>query len=183
MNVRIARSTKLLLSEILPPTVKKGIYIEPNTLFIADPSHLWRIFDTLKTPSAIAIPKLPSGSLQHNSVVLLNLEELGKLRLIDSTFYGNSKPQALSSLAKASSDSTNLSINDHDIWANIYSKKPELFASFGDDFHISNCLSDKYSAGLGDESVSEEEELSRQYHLEAMYSEVNRARLLYRSNC
>ena len=47
---------KLFIHEILPPTVKRTIFIDTDTFFISDPLLLWQQFDTFSPVTAISMP-------------------------------------------------------------------------------------------------------------------------------
>lgn len=46
---------KLFIHEILPPSVKKVIFIDSDALIIADATLLWKTFDRLKPFTAFVM--------------------------------------------------------------------------------------------------------------------------------
>ncbi|KAG6910905.1 hypothetical protein DXG01_006588 [Tephrocybe rancida] len=175
---------KLLLHEILPPTVKKGIFVDTDALFITDPTLLWNVFSGLKPATAIVMSSHPdqhAPEWHHASricscVMLLDLEKLRKLRLIDSSHYRHaaSQPAALSPPAframfgLPSGDHghyDNVRLGDQGYWWAIVDHRPDIFEPLSYDFEVTSCLLDTYSTGLGDDAITEKEELSRHIHI------------------
>ncbi|KAF8163060.1 hypothetical protein B0H34DRAFT_652031 [Crassisporium funariophilum] len=176
---------KLFIHEILPPTVKKAIYIDTDAFFIADPAMLWDTFDALKSKTAIVMPSHPdldSPEWHHASkicscVMLLDLEKLRLLRLMDSSIYRqqNLLPTALSpdtfkaKYGLPGGDGhgryDNVRLGDQGYWWAIVDLRPDIFEPLSYDFEVTSCILDMYQAGLGNELITEQEELSHQLHI------------------
>ncbi|KAG6820778.1 hypothetical protein H0H93_011543 [Arthromyces matolae] len=172
---------KLFLHEILPSTVQKGIYVDTDAFFIADPTLLWNTFSHLKPTTAVVMSSHPDQNApewHHASricscVMLLNLEKLRALRLIDSSSY-QGQTDALSPPAfRAMFGSPtglhgryeNVRLGDQEYWWAIVDHRPDIFEPLSYDFEVTSCLFDTYMTGLGDDAVSEADELARQIHI------------------
>ncbi|KAG6841202.1 hypothetical protein C0991_000864 [Blastosporella zonata] len=187
---------KLFLHEILPPTVKKGIYVDTDALFITDPTHLWNVFARLKPSTAIVMSSHPdqhAPEWHHASricscVMLLDLEKLRDLRLIDSSHYrhDSSQPAALSppafqamfGLPSEHGHYENVRLGDQGYWWAIVDHRPDIFEPLSYDFEVTSCLLDTYMTGLGDDAIAEKDELSRQIHTRNTPQEVCQPYLL-----
>ncbi|KAF5386674.1 hypothetical protein D9615_001742 [Tricholomella constricta] len=174
---------KLFIHEILPPSVKKGIYVDTDALFISDPTLLWNVFKRLKPSTAVVMSSHPDQNAPiwyHASricscVMLLDLEKLRALRLMDSRRYANSQPLALSPPAFQAKYGLpggddqgrydNVRLGDQGYWWAIVDHRPDIFEPLSYDFEVTSCLLDGYMTGLGDDAISEKEELSRQIHI------------------
>jgi len=190
----IAGLMKLFIHEILPPTVKKGIYIDTDALWIADPKLLWDVFSRLKPSTAIVMSSHPdqdSPEWHHASricscVMLLDLEKLRAMRLMDSSVYRNDTsgkfPPAMSPPAframyglpedDGHSRYENVRLGDQGYWWAIVDYRKDIFEPLSYDFEITSCLLDTYLTGLGDDSVTESESIYRQIHTENTPQEV-----------
>jgi hypothetical protein len=93
---------KLFIHEILPPSVKRAIFVDTDAMFVADPTLLWRRFDlftpwissdspgtAISMPTHLdqAAPEWHDASKICSCVMLLDLEKLRRVRLIDSEYY------------------------------------------------------------------------------------------------
>ncbi|KAF8919468.1 hypothetical protein CPB85DRAFT_1212643 [Mucidula mucida] len=174
---------KLFIHEIVPPHVKKGIYIDTDALFISDPALLWDVFSRLKPTTSIVMgshPDQDSPEWSHASricscVMLLDLDKLRKGRLMDSSIWKGTQPEALSppTFRKMYGDPrlsgtgkyANVRLGDQGYWWAIVDGRPDIFEPLSFDFEITSCLMDTYMIGLGHETVTEEEEMSRQIHV------------------
>lgn len=187
---------KLFVHEILPPSVQKAIYVDTDALFISDPTLLWNIFDGLKTSTAIVMSSHPDQDApewHHASricscVMLLDLGKLRALRMMDSSFYRDDPngphPPALSPPAFKAKYGLpgedghgrydNVRLGDQGYWWAIVDYRPDIFESLSYDFEVTSCLLDSYMTGLGDDSISEAEELARQIHTKDTPQEVYR---------
>lgn len=183
---------KLFIHEIIPPTVKKGIYVDTDAMFISDPTLLWVVFNRLQPSTAIVMSSHPDQDTpewHHASricscIMLLDLEKLRALRMMDSSIYRNDKtgghppalsPPAFQAMYGSPEDNgryDNVRLGDQGYWWAIVDHHPEIFEPLSYDFEITSCLMDTYLTGLGDESVTEPEELSRQTHTENTPQEV-----------
>lgn len=190
---------KLFIHEILPPTVKKGIYIDTDALFIADPALLWNTFERLKPSTAIVMSSHPDQDApewHHASricscIMLLDLEKLRELRMMDSSIYREDQsgkyPSAMSPPAfKAKyglpgkdghSHYDNVRLGDQGYWWAIVDHRPDLFEPLTYDFEITSCLLDAYMTGLGDDSISESDEMLRQVFTKNTPQEVRLVRV------
>ncbi|KAI0340140.1 hypothetical protein BDW22DRAFT_1334945 [Trametopsis cervina] len=174
---------KLLVHELLPPTVKKAIYVDTDAFFISNPLLLWQQFDKLKPETAIAMPSHPNLGTPEwhfadricSCVILFNLEKLRDLRLIDSSVYRNAKegPHAMSPPAframfgevdPKTGHYEHIALGDQSYWWAIISYKPELYEHLSYDWEMSSCLIDTYNVGLGDDMTTEEEEIKTHRH-------------------
>ena len=179
---------KLFIHEIIPPTVKKSIYVDTDALFISDPALLWDVFESLRSSTAVVMgshPEQQAPEWHHASkicscVMLLDLEKLRSLRLMDSNLYGD--PAALSPPAfkakyglpggdgKGRYD--NVRLGDQGYWWAIVDYYPDIFEPLSYDFEVSSCLLDTYLTGLGNELTPMDDELSRLIHLTGTPQEV-----------
>ncbi|KAJ7498067.1 hypothetical protein B0H11DRAFT_1998532 [Mycena galericulata] len=176
---------KLFIHEILPPSVKKVIFVDTDTLLIADPTLLWKTFDTLKPSTAFVMGSHPDQDAEEwhyasricSCVMLLNLQKLRELRLMDSSIYRNDTtglyppPLAPSAFRAMYGMPTgehgrydNVHLGDQGYWWAIVEHNPDMFEPLSYDFEVSSCLVNTYLTGLGDDTVAEEVELSRQQH-------------------
>jgi len=172
---------KLFIHEILPPTVKKSIYIDTDALFIANPVLLWDSFASLRPSTAIVMASHPdqdSPEWHHASricscVMLLDLEKLRHMRLMDSSIYREYDdfpalaPEAFRAKygsPKANGRYNNVHLGDQGYWWAIVDHRPDLFEPLSYDFEVTSCLLDTYLTGLGNELTTIEEELSHQIH-------------------
>ncbi|KDR81366.1 hypothetical protein GALMADRAFT_239225 [Galerina marginata CBS 339.88] len=174
---------KLFIHEIIPPTVKKSIYIDTDALFISDPTLLWNVFATLNTSTAIVMashPEQDAPEWHHASkicscVMLLDLEKLRDQRLMDSSIYRDLgdfpalSPEAFrfkyglpGGDGKGRYD--NVRLGDQGYWWAIVDYRPDIFEPLSFDFEVTSCLLDTYLTGLGNELISPEQELSYQIH-------------------
>ncbi|KAG6816945.1 hypothetical protein H0H87_001460 [Tephrocybe sp. NHM501043] len=182
-NDHIAGLMKLFLHEILPPTVTKGIYVDTDALFITDPTLLWNVFARLKPSTAIVMSSHPDQNApewHHASricscIMLLDLEKLRMLRLIDSNLYHHdeSQPAALSPPAFQAKFGLpsgehghyeNVRLGDQGYWWAIVDHRPDIFEPLSYDFEVTSCLLDTYMTGLGDDAITEKDELAKQIH-------------------
>ena len=185
---------KLFIHEIVPPTVKKGIYIDTDALWISDPKLLWNVFSGLKPSTAIVMSSHPDQFTPewHNAsricscVMLLDLEKLRAMRLMDSSMYRNDAsgkfPPAMSPSAframygrpqdDGQSRYENVRLGDQGYWWAIVDYRKDIFEPLSYDFEITSCLLDTYLTGLGDDIITESEALSRQIHTENTPQEV-----------
>jgi len=175
---------KLFIHEIIPPTVKKSIYIDTDALFISDPALLWDVFNTLRPSTAIVMgshPEQNAPEWHHASkicscVMLLDLEKLRSWRLMDSSIYRDRRgipalsPEAFRAKyglpggdGKGRYD--NVRLGDQGYWWAIVDHRPDIFEPLSFDFEVTSCLLDTYLTGLGDELTTMEEELSHQIHI------------------
>lgn len=124
-------------------------------------------------------------------VMLLNLEKFRELRLMDSSVYRNDTsglyPPALAPSAframygmptGENGRYDNVRLGDQGYWWAIVDHNPQLFESLSYDFEVSSCLVDTYHTGLGDDTVTEEVELSRQMHTKGTPQEVGFSRFM-----
>lgn len=177
---------KLFIHEILPPTVKKGIYIDTDAFWIADPKLLWNVFSSLKPSTAIVMSSHPDQDTPewHNAsricscVMLLDLEKLRAMRLMDSSLYRNDtsgnfppavSPPAFKAMYGVPEDAghsyyENVRLGDQGYWWAIVDHRKDIFEPLSYDFEVTSCLLDTYLTGLGDDSITESEALSRQIH-------------------
>jgi len=172
---------KLFIHEILPPTVKKSIYIDTDALFIANPALLWDSFISLRPSTAIVMASHPdqdSPEWHHASricscVMLLDLEKLRHMRLMDSSIYREYdnfpalSPEAFKAkygLPKPHGRYDNVRLGDQGYWWAVVDHRPDLFEPLSYDFEVTSCLLDTYLAGLGNELITIEEELGHQIH-------------------
>ncbi|KIM48988.1 glycosyltransferase family 8 protein [Hebeloma cylindrosporum] len=180
---------KLFIHEILPPTVKKSIYIDTDALFIANPALLWDVFGSLQPSTAIAMASHPdqnSPEWHHASricscVMLLDLEKLRNMRLMDSRIYREHDdipalaPEAFKAkygLPKANGRYDNVRLGDQGYWWAIVDHRRDLFEPLSYDFEVTSCLLDTYLTGLGNELTTIEEELRHQIHTKDTPQEV-----------
>ncbi|KAJ7093079.1 hypothetical protein C8R44DRAFT_646136 [Mycena epipterygia] len=176
---------KLFLHEILPTSVKKVIFVDSDAMLVADPTLLWQTFDGLKPSTAIVMGSHPDHDAEQwhhasricSCVMLLNLEKFRELRLMDSSIYRNDTsglyppalaPSAFRAMygipAGENSRYDNVRLGDQGYWWAIVDHNPHLFEPLSYDFEVTSCLVDTYHTGLGDDTVTEEVELSRQMH-------------------
>ncbi|KAF9070328.1 hypothetical protein BDP27DRAFT_1172097, partial [Rhodocollybia butyracea] len=174
---------KLFIHEILPSSVTKSIYIDTDAFFISDPTFLWNVFSQLKPTTAIVMSYHPDenspmwnyASRICSCVMLLNLEKLRELRLMDSSVYKEVKdgsfPEALSPPTframygePGPKGYENVKLGDQGYWWAIVDNRPDIFEPLSFDFEVTSCLMDTYSITLGEDSSTEEIELSRQSH-------------------
>lgn len=182
---------KLFIHEILPPTVKKSIYVDTDALFISDPALLWDQFSTLKPTTAIVMgshpdqktPEWNDASKICSCVMLLDLEKLRSLRLMDSSIYREiGGMQALSPETfrakyglpgedgKGRYD--NVRLGDQGYWWAIVDYRRDLFEPLSFDYEVTSCLLQMYHTGLGNELVTLEEEQKHQVFTEHTPQEV-----------
>ncbi|EIN06715.1 hypothetical protein PUNSTDRAFT_72884 [Punctularia strigosozonata HHB-11173 SS5] len=182
---------KLFIHEILPPTVKRSIFVDTDAIFISDPTLLWRRFDAFdpwesadKPGTALSMPTHMDQSTPdwHDAskicscVMLMDLEKLRKLRLMDSEHYrsdshndgrGALSPPAFVSMFGPPSPETghyeNVKLGDQGYYWAIVAGRPDIFKHLPIEWEVSSCLQDMYGTGaeLGDDAVSEEDETQR----------------------
>jgi hypothetical protein len=117
--------------------------------------------------------------------MLLNLQKFRELRLMDSSIYRNDTsglyppalaPSAFRAMYGAPAGDNgrydNVRLGDQGYWWAIVDHNPHLFEPLSYDFEVTSCLVDTYLTGLGDETVTEEVELSRQSHTKGTPQEV-----------
>ncbi|KAJ7734924.1 hypothetical protein DFH07DRAFT_754165 [Mycena maculata] len=176
---------KLFIHEILPPSVKKVIFIDTDAILVADPTLLWRTFDGLKPSTAITMGSHPDHDAEEwhhasricSCVMLLNLEKFRELRLMDSSIYRSDTsglyppalaPSAFRAMYGVPSGENgryeNVRLGDQGYWWAIVDHNPHMFEPLSYDFEVTSCLVDTYATGLGDDAVTEEIELIRQQH-------------------
>jgi len=180
----LAGLMKLFIHEILPPTVKRAIYVDTDAFWISDPTLLWNVFDSLKPSTAIVMSSHPDQNTpewSHASricscVMLLDLEKLRAMRLMDSSIYRNDTsgkfPPAMSPPAframygpledDGQSRYDNVRLGDQGYWWAIVEYRKDIFEPLSYDFEVTSCLLDTYHNGLGDDAMSELEALSMQ---------------------
>ncbi|THU99353.1 hypothetical protein K435DRAFT_719791 [Dendrothele bispora CBS 962.96] len=175
---------KLLIHEILPPTVKKGIYVDTDAFFVSDPTLLWNTFAHVKDSTAVVIPSHPDQEAEIwnqasricSCVMLLDLEKLRELRLIDSTIYRKdpdpSHPPALSLPAfKAmygvpeSGKYNNVRLGDQGYWWAITSYKKDIWEPLSFDFEVTSCIMMMYNTGLGEDDTDLQEEYTKHIYV------------------
>ncbi|KAF7964716.1 hypothetical protein HWV62_3677 [Athelia sp. TMB] len=174
---------KLFIHEILPPSVKRAIYVDTDAFFISDPSHLWDLFHEMDPKIAISMPSHPEQNAavwNHASnicscIMLLDLQRLRDLRLMDSSVYraDPSGPVALSpatfvamyGIPGESGHYEDVHLGDQGYFYAIVKHRPDIFAHLGFDWEVSSCLLDMYNTTLGHDEVSEIDEFYTQIHL------------------
>ncbi|KAF9001988.1 hypothetical protein BDQ17DRAFT_1357867 [Cyathus striatus] len=178
---------KLFLHEIIPSSVEKGIYVDTDAFFISDPTSLWKVFHTLNASTAIVMashpdqnsPEWNNASRICSCVMLLDFKKLRALRLMDSHIYREDHtgkyPPALSPPAframyglpggDGKGQYDNVRLGDQGYWWAIIDYRPDIFEPLSYDFEVTSCLLDTYLTGLGNEAITEDEELSHQIHL------------------
>ena len=174
---------KLFIHEILPPTVKRTIFIDTDAFFISDPLLLWQQFDTFSPVTAISMPSHPEQSSEewHNAnricscIMLLDLERLRTLRLMDSEHYRAAAdgryalaPAAFEALFGKPSEEDgkykDVKLGDQGYWWAIVSYRQDLFRHLPYDWEVSSCLLDMYMTGLGHDDATEEDEAATHVH-------------------
>lgn len=172
---------KLFLHEILPPRVKRAIFVDTDAMFISDPALLMDEFTRLRPSTAVVIshhsdensPEWFHASRICSCVMLLDLEKLREVRLMDSTLYRDSQPTALSPAAfqkmygspdKSTGKYENVRLGDQGYWWAIVDGRRDIVEPLNFDFEVTSCLMDMYGTSLGDDARTEEEELVTQRH-------------------
>ncbi|KAI0646744.1 hypothetical protein C8Q79DRAFT_999874 [Trametes meyenii] len=179
---------KLFIHEILPPSIKRSIFIDTDAFFISDPTQLWDHFKALRPSTAISMPSHPDQSEPqwHNAnricscIMLLDLDRLRSLRLMDSSFYRGDPnaarvpalaPPAFEAMFGKPIDAGNgrvrydgVKLGDQGYWWAIVSHRPEIFEHLSYDWEVSSCLMDMYMKGLGDDDANEAHERFAQVH-------------------
>ncbi|KAJ7156116.1 hypothetical protein C8R43DRAFT_884034 [Mycena crocata] len=194
---------KLFIHEILPVSVKKVIFIDTDAILVADPTLLWRTFDGLKPETAIVMGSHPDHNAEEwhhasricSCVMLLDLQKFRTLRLMDSSIYRNDTsgqyPVALAPSAframygepGANGRYENVRLGDQGYWWAIVDHNRHLFEPLSYDWEVTTCLVDTYHTGLGDETVTEEVELTRQAHTKGTPQEAIILPKLLHFNC
>ncbi|GJE97040.1 glycosyltransferase family 8 protein [Phanerochaete sordida] len=167
---------KLFIHEILPPTVKKSIFVDTDAFFISDPRLLWEQFRTWGPDTAISMPSHPDMSSAPwrdankicSCVMLLDLARLRALRLMDSSAYRAAggpaalSPPAFAALFGAPDPATgkyrDAWLGDQSYWWAVVKARPDLYAHLSYDWEVSSCLVDMYITGLGDADMPEDEQ-------------------------
>lgn len=172
---------KLFIHELLPPHVRRSIFVDTDAFFISDPLLLWREFEYFGPETAIAMPSHPD---QHSAVwrdankicscvMLLDLGRLRALRLMDSSLYAEDKnglkamsPPAFEALFGKPDPATgkyrDVWLGDQSFWWAIVRYRPGIYKHLSYDWEISSCLVDMYITGLGDPDAGEEEQVRTQ---------------------
>lgn len=181
---------KLFIHEIIPSTVKKGIYVDTDAIFISDPSLLWDVFSSLETTTAIVMgshpdqhaPEWNDASKICSCIMLLDLEKLRNMHLMDSSTYRafdaftSVSPAAFrAKYGEPSGDRgryDNVRLGDQGYWWAIVDYRPDLFEPLSYDFEVTTCLLDTYDTGLGDDLMPMDKELSHQSHIKGTPQEV-----------
>ncbi|KAF5365747.1 hypothetical protein D9758_003138 [Tetrapyrgos nigripes] len=175
---------KLLIHEILPPTVKKGIYVDTDAFFISDPTLLWNTFSITKPETAVVLPSHPDQEAEVwnqasricSCVMLLNLEKLRELRAIDSSIYRKdidpSHPPSLSPAAfkamygvPASGKYDNVKLGDQGYWWAIVQYRKDIWEPLNFDFEVTSCIMNMYNTGLGQDDATLEEEYAKHVYV------------------
>lgn len=177
---------KLFIHEILPPSVKKSIFIDTDAFFITDPTLLWDHFLHLNASTAIAMPTHPQMDSKEwhgaskicSCIMLLNLERLRELRVMDSVAYREDTsglfPPALSPPAfeamfgppgAESGHYEDVKLGDQGYWWAIVHYYPDIFEHLHYDWEVSSCLIQMYWTSLGHDDRTEEEDRDKQNHL------------------
>lgn len=177
---------KLFIHEILPPSVKKSIFIDTDAFFITDPTLLWDHFLHLNASTAIAMPTHPqmespewfNASKICSCIMLLNLERLRELRTMDSSAYRADHsgrfapsigPVAFEAMfGPPSPDSGHyegVKLGDQGYWWAIVHRYPEIFEHLHYDWEVSSCLIQMYWTSLGHDDRTEDEDREKQTHL------------------
>lgn len=118
--------------------------------------------------------------------MMLNLEKFRQLRLMDSSIYRDDTsglfPTALAPSAFRAMYGTptgengrydNVRLGDQGYWWAIVDHNRDLFEHLSFDFEVTSCLLESYMTGLGDDTVTEEVELSRQIYTNSTPQEVS----------
>lgn len=174
---------KLFIHEILPPTVKRAIFIDTDAFFISDPLLLWQQFESFGPATAISMPLHPEQSAEEwhhanricSCIMLLDLERLRALRLMDSEHYRAAAdgryalaPAAFEDMFGKPSEEDKkykgVKLGDQGYWWAIVSYRPDLYKHLPYDWEVSSCLIDMYMTGLGHDDASEEDEIATQVH-------------------
>ena len=172
---------KLFIHEILPPTVKKSIFVDTDAFFISDPALLWAQFRSWAPGTAISMPSHPEQSAPQwldankvcSCVMLLDLAALRNLRLMDSSVYradqGGVKalaPPAFEALFGKPDAETgkyrDVWLGDQSFWWAIVKARPDIYAHLPYDWEVSSCLVDMYITSLGDADATVEEQARAQ---------------------
>ncbi|KAJ7231454.1 hypothetical protein B0H12DRAFT_1146466 [Mycena haematopus] len=177
---------KLFIHEILPPSVKKAIFVDSDSLLIADPTLMWNIWHTANPSTAFIMASHSDQNAEEwhhasricSCVMMLNLERFRELRLMDSSIYRDDTsglfPPALAPSAFRAMYGTptgengrydNVRLGDQGFWWAIVDHNPNLFQHLSFDFEVTSCLLESYMTGLGDDMTTEEAELSRQIYI------------------
>ena len=175
---------KLFIHEILPPSVKKAVFVDTDAYFISDPYLLWDHFlHTLPPSTVISMPTHPEMFAEQwfdankicSCIMLLDLEGLRRLRLMDSSFYRSAiprlpaySPPAFRALFGSPSAQTGkyeeIALGDQSFWWAIIRHAPALFAHLHFDWEVSSCLLETYATGLGRDDATQADELAAQLH-------------------
>lgn len=172
---------KLFIHELLPPHVKRAIFVDTDAFFVSDPLLLWRQFDTFNATTAIALPSHPEMFAPQwydankicSCVMLLDLERFRALRLMDSVHYRSKGLPALAPGAfrelfgepdSATGRFEDAALGDQSFWWAIIRGRPELFRHLHYDWEVSSCLLDMYGTSLGGDDAGIEDELRAQLH-------------------
>jgi hypothetical protein len=80
---RAAGLMKLFIHEILPPSVKKAIFVDSDSILIANPRLMWEIWDSAKPSTAFIMARwasffdLPCLIEIHFAVIPTNMRKSG----------------------------------------------------------------------------------------------------------
>ena len=192
----LAGLMKMFMQEILPANVTKAIFVDTDAFFISDPVHLWNVFSTLRPETAFVIPFHPDVVDHWNGagricscIMLLDMQKLRDKRFMGSSLYKKINPEdteeALADaafLAKYGPPSTegknkgkheNVMLGDQGLWWAVVDSYKEMVEPLSYDFEVTSCNVESYGTGLGDDNVSEEDELKRQTHTKDTPQEVS----------
>ncbi|OSD02741.1 glycosyltransferase family 8 protein [Trametes coccinea BRFM310] len=184
---------KLFIHEILPPSVKRAIFVDTDAFFISDPAQLWARFAALQPGTAISMPYHPDQSEPEwhdankicSCIMLLDLQHLRDLRLMDSSYYRADPeaarvpplgPSAFEAMfgkpipADAEAGTVKydgVKLGDQGYWWAIVKHRPDLFEHLSFDWEVSSCLMDMYLKGLGEDDADEAHEAWDQVHTHA----------------
>ncbi|KAI9056644.1 glycosyltransferase family 8 protein [Trametes sanguinea] len=173
---------KLFIHEILPPSVKRAVFVDTDAFFISDPAQLWARFRALQPGTAISMPHHPEQSAPQwhdankicSCIMLLDLQRLRDLRLMDSSHYRADPeaarvpplgPSAFEAMFGQPYDGVKL--GDQGYWWAIVKHRPDLFEHLSFDWEVSSCLMDMYLKGLGEDDADEAHEAWDQVHTHA----------------
>lgn len=131
-------------------------------------------------------PEWHNASRICSCVMLLDLEKLRAMRLMDSSLYRNDtsgnfppavSPPAFKAMYGVPEDAghsyyENVRLGDQGYWWAIVDHRKDIFEPLSYDFEVTSCLLDTYLTGLGDDSITESEALSRQIHTDNTPQEV-----------
>ncbi|EIN12624.1 hypothetical protein PUNSTDRAFT_59955 [Punctularia strigosozonata HHB-11173 SS5] len=158
---------KTFIHEVLHD-VERIIFVDTDMLFLVDPALLWREFDAMDENQMVAFPTL--GPKSHSGwictcVMILNLKAMRERMFMPSNLLPTTPSLGSPDVWKdTGTDPYNPDYGDQGLYWAIWQGYPQHFKHLSISWDTTHC---RYSYGMsladGDENMSEEEQVARQW--------------------